>query len=365
MKTTDIFIREASKVHNYYYNYSKVSYKNNRTKITIICPIHNDFEQTPVNHLSGQNCPKCKGKIRLTTKDFIEKSIKKHGDLYNYEFINYIDSLTKVKIECKEHGIFEQNPRHHYNGVGCPKCFGTSKSNTEYFIEKSKLIHGDKYIYNKVNYLTNKIKVIITCLKHGDFVQKPINHLQGDGCVKCSGLNRLTTEEFILKANKIHSNLYNYNLVNYSNTNIKVKILCKKHGEFEQTPHSHLYGQGCPSCKRSIGESKIENLLNENKINYKLQYTFEDLRDKGLLKFDFGILDENGDLKYLIEYNGQQHYELFNLFHKSIKDFKDGQYRDKLKVDYCIKNNIPLHIIKYNECINEKINCIINDEIPI
>ncbi len=363
MKTTGKFIEEASNVHNYLYNYAKVNYKNNRTNIIIICPKHGEFLQSPTNHLSGQNCPKCKGKLKLTTEEFIKRSIKIHGNLYDYNEVNYVDCYTKVKIVCKIHGAFDQNPKHHYKGSGCPKCFGTFKSNTEEFIEKAKLIHGNKYNYGNVNYLTNKIKITITCDKHGDFIQNPLSHLQGQGCIKCSGLNKLTTEEFIKKANNIHSSLYNYDLSEYINTDNKVKILCKKHGEFLQTPHCHLEGQGCPSCKKSLGEIKIENILKKNNTNYKTQYSFEDLKFKKKLHFDFGILDDSNNLLFLLEYNGQQHYEIFDLFHKSIIDFEESKHRDQLKQDYCKKNNIPLYIIKYDENINEAINNIFEYEI--
>ena len=101
-------------------------------------------------------------------------------------------------------------------------------------------------------------------------------------------------------------------------------------------------------CKKSKGELKIENLLKENNIKYKPQYSFTDLKHKDFLKFDFGILNEDGSLSHLIEYNGKQHYIYNNYFHKTIENFNDSQLKDRLKQDYCIKNNIPLYIIRYD-----------------
>ena len=125
---------------------------------------------------------------------------------------------------------------------------------TEQFIIDAKSIHGDKYDYSLVDYINNKSKVKIICPTHGEFEQIPYSHLSGKGCPKCKGdksriLNQSNTEEFINKADKIHDNKYDYSLVEYENARTKVKIICHVHGEFEQTPASHLSGHGCPKCK--------------------------------------------------------------------------------------------------------------------
>jgi len=116
------------------------------------------------------------------------------------------------------------------------------------FINKSNIVHDDKYDYSFVNYVNSKTKVRIICLKHGEFWQTPSNHLSGHGCSKCGGRYKLTTEEFIIRSNKIHNNKYNYSEVKYFNNKTKVKIKCPNHGIFLQRPDAHLRGQGCPKC---------------------------------------------------------------------------------------------------------------------
>ncbi len=64
---------------------------------------------------------------------------------------------------------------------------------------------------------------------------------------------RLTTEEFISRARRVHGNKYDYALVEYSGSYIPVKIICPEHGEFEQKPNSHLDGHGCKTCGRLAG----------------------------------------------------------------------------------------------------------------
>ena len=115
-------------------------------------------------------------------------------------------------------------------------------SKTINFIEKAKAVHGDKYDYSKVEYVKAKEKVCIICQEHGEFWQTPNNHLRGEGCPFCYGSKKLTTEEFISKAKQIHGNKYDYSNVNYVNKYTKVCIICPEHGEFWQKPSNHLKG---------------------------------------------------------------------------------------------------------------------------
>ncbi len=167
------------------------------SKIPIICKEHGVFEQNNSNHLFGSGCPKCKvvklSIRRISNKiEFVKKAREVHNDKYNYDKVNYINSHAKVIITCPIHGDFEQTPSSHLSGSDCLKC-GIVKisislfSNKEQFIRKAKIIHGDKYSYDKVDYKHSHKKVIITCQFHGDFEQRPTNHLSGHGCFACYG----------------------------------------------------------------------------------------------------------------------------------------------------------------------------------
>lgn len=243
---TEVFINKARVVHGNVYDYSKVVYKNCKTKICIICPIHGEFWQTPQSHLFGRKCKYCSG---FTDTDiFVQKSIIKHGDIYDYSNVDYKGSVEKVNIMCKKHGLFQQSPRDHLQGCGCPKCgleknhitkrkwgyneckeeskrYSSRKefhdlspsayknsvrygwieefipikrptkfwnsSSREQFIDNSKKVHGDKYDYSKVEYVNSKTKVCIICSKHGEFWQLPSDHKRGCGCIRC-GIERGT-----------------------------------------------------------------------------------------------------------------------------------------------------------------------------
>ena len=192
---------------------------------------------------------------KVTTQDFIDRARAVHGDKYGYTFSVYLSTHTKVSIHCPEHGMFEQSPNNHLNGYGCTSCGSLTsiKSRTKkqsHFINQAIVIHGDKYDYSKVDYVNNKTKIIIICPEHGVFEQSPNCHLSGNGCPGCADTKH-TNESFIAKAREIHGDKYDYSLVNYINIMEKVSIHCPEHGMFEQTSNDHLSGAGCPGCAKS------------------------------------------------------------------------------------------------------------------
>lgn len=187
---------------------------------------------------------------------FIEKSIKKHGNKYNYSKVDYIDSLTKVRIICPTHGEFEQTPQAHVRGNGCPICANkkrgdTFRDNKEHFIEKANRIHLNKYDYSNVEFVNYETEVCIICPKHGKFWQTPQAHVsQKSGCPKCKG-RFLSKEDLLQEFKEKHGDKYDYSKVNYTKMHDKVCIICPKHGEFWQTPSKHRLGQGCPICGKN------------------------------------------------------------------------------------------------------------------
>ena len=154
-KSNDEFIGEAQLIHHNRYDYSKVKYINNKTKVCIICPDHGEFWQIPSDHLNGKGCPQCAGNVRCDKDTFVEKAKHIHNDSYDYSKVEYVNAHTKVCIICPEHGEFWQTPNNHLNGNGCPLCKNRKIGNVlrdtvEGFIEKS----------NELNEITNCLKVL-------------------------------------------------------------------------------------------------------------------------------------------------------------------------------------------------------------
>lgn len=270
-----------------------------------------------------------------TTEDFIKNSKSTHGDKYDYSESNYVNAKTKIKIICKKHGLFEQIPRTHIRGYDCPKCSGCYMDR-DYFILKSEEIHNKKYDYRYIKYTNNITKVDIVCPIHNVFQQKPKDHLLGKGCPKCGGKN-IDITDFIRKAKLIHRDKYDYSESNYINAITKLKIICKKHGSFEQIPNSHLNGKGCPNCKISKGEEEIKTLLRGKGITYIQQHKFPDCKNIRQLPFDFYLPNHNT----CIEFQGGQHIKPINYFGGEER-FRITLICDEIKNNYCIDKKINL-----------------------
>ena len=287
------------------------------------------------------------------TLNFISKSEIIHQKKYDYSLVNYINNITKVKILCSVHGVFEQTPKNHLKGCNCPKCSSYLKSgknlSQDDFIRMSKITHGNKYDYSLVEYVNNNTKVRIICLTHGIFEQKPYHHYNGHGCRKCSN-DFKSFDEFINKSNQIHDSKYNYSLVLYVDTHTKVKILCPIHGVFEQRPIHHYGGSGCPKCKNSKGETVISNFLKHKNIFFLPQKKFDDCKLICPLPFDFYLPDYN----LCIEYDGEQHFKPMIIWGGE-KEYEKLQIRDNIKTEYCKKNGIKLLRIRYNDHKIEKL----------
>ena len=278
--TKEEFIVKAKLVQDKEYDYSKVEYKGNKTKVCIICPKHGEFWIRPNDFLSGHMCGKCgietRSKKKLISQEhFIEKA-KTIFPQYDYSLVNYIGMHTKIKLICPIHGKFEIKPYHLLNGHGCKKCGQISSHNKQ----------------------------------------------------------RKTKEIFIAEAIKIHDNKYDYSKVKYINRDTNVCIICPKHGEFLQTPHHHLRGCGCPICSESSLEKEIRVFLDKLSINYIHKKTFDWLGQQHL---DFYLPEYNA----AIECQGIQHFEVVDFFGGE-KGLEKRIERDKKKKILCEKNNIFL-----------------------
>lgn len=306
-------------------------------------------------------------------QNFINKSNSLHGNKYNYSKTIYKNCYTKVTIICKDHGEFVQRPKDHIRSkglhTGCPKCgdikaaISRTKS-TEYFLEKAKESHGDKFDYSKVDYKNIHTNVKIICKKHSlEFEVTPSNFISNiHNCPECfkekNSTIRITNKEFIEECNKVHNNLYDYSKTKYCGAFEKVIIICKKHGEFYQSGDAHKNKlQGCPHCCTSNGELAVKSYLEQNNINFIQQKIFAGCAHKGLLKFDFYLPDHN----IAIEFQGRQHFEEVSYFGGK-EGFQETLLRDQIKENYCRNFFIKLICLSDISEIEQKLSKISFDK---
>ena len=248
---------------------------------------------------------------KLTKEEFILRAREVHGWKYDYSKVEYVNMITKVCIVCPEHGEFWQAPVDHLNrGHGCQNCNVKKKLTQNEIINRFKKVHGQKYNYEKVCYKNIITPVCIICSEHGEFWQTPQGHIKGNNCPKCAKANEiskkfLSQDDFIARANVIHNNKYCYEKTEYQSINKPVLITCPIHGDFLQTPHSHLKGCGCQKCRTSHLEKKIEKYLESRKIVYVYQFYPKFLMNKkSHQSLDFYLPDYH----IAIECQGAQHY---------------------------------------------------------
>lgn len=395
-KTMD-FIKELKEIYGDKYDYSKVEYINNKTKVCIICPKHGEFWQTPSHLLHGISCTKCSNNYRPTkdellmilkkkyptydfnlsnykkTKDvicvidenkcehfvsiptllkknwkrghvtstsyLIYKLREKFRDDYDYSLVKFINRETPIKLINNNTREIVEHPYYYFFQANKVVEKIKTKNTSESIIDKIKEVYGDKYDYSKVKYANPNTKITIICPIHGEFEIYPYNFLKGNGCPKCrkeeiNKISSLGIENFLQKAREVHGDKYDYSKVEYVNNRTKVCIICPTHGEFWQTPSEHLQNHGCPVCKQSKLEKAMRLFLQKNNIVFEQQKHFEWL---GLQSLDFYIPSK----KLGIECQGKQHFGLGDFgskrFNKSI-----AQERDECKRKLCEENGVKL-----------------------
>jgi len=356
MNKNETFIKKAVDIHGDKYDYSEVNYINNKFEVKIICKIHGVFKQKPVNHIYFKcGCPICAGNKKTDVNSFIKKCNDLYQNKYDYSKIDYKNMNTKIIIICPIHGEFKQTPANHLKHE-CRKCsFDKERKNFNEILIKFKKIHGDIYDYSKSQYNGMNKKISIICKKHGVFEQTPSNHMKKKGCPRCSPNSKKSYDEILNKLNRLHENKYFYEH-DMPKTSNKIKIMCKKHGEFYQTLNNHLDGHGCPFCNDSNQEKKINDFLLSNNIKVVRQKKFIDCVDKKNLPFDFFL----PELNVCIEYDGEHHFKEIEKWGGK-NSLSIIQYHDKIKNEYCLKNKISLYRISYMDNIIDRLKEIMNE----
>lgn len=339
-------------------------YKGANEKITLRCNnCGHEWKAIPRSvAISKHGCPKCgvkKARLEKAKNLFISRL-----DSSKYELIEY-KNFENVTVKCKICGNIRHTTSSNILRFGCKICSSKivgekRKLSKEEFINRAKKIHGNKYDYSKIKYIDYETPITIICPIHGEFQQSPSKHLSGHNCPKCMGKN-WTVDDFIKESKQIHGDKYDYSKVKFdidSRSSTKVEIICPEHGSFWQLPYVHCKnGCGCPECRQSHGERLVASILKTNNIEYITQFPIENPYEGRNFKLDFYIFYNKN--KYVIEYNGRQHYEPVDVFGGQ-KAFEEQLLRDSSLRKYCKENNWKLLEIPFYNTEEEIINSIQN-----
>ena len=190
------FIVKAKAAHSSgtAYDYSKVVYENNRSRVEIICPKHGSFSQTAARHLAGADCPQCTRNKKYSAAEFFTEACRRHNNRYDYAESVFVSGNSELSILCKQHGLkFQQKAfLHLYGKHGCMECAREGRSTLHkiacgVLIDRASEVHDGKYSYPPEFTAGTADKIEVTCPKHGPFDVQIGNHIyQKSGCPSCA-----------------------------------------------------------------------------------------------------------------------------------------------------------------------------------
>jgi hypothetical protein len=332
--TKEDFLIRARESHGYKYNYPNLSEKILSTDDIDIEYNGIIYKQKVVKHILLGRCPE-KNTPTKTTDQFISEARLIWSDKYDYSLVEYKGALKKVKIIYKG-VIFDQVAVSHLKGQCCEK-----NLNQENFILKSKEKHGNRYDYSLVEFKNGNLPVLIG-YKGVYYTQKPYYHLSGNRPENIKLAIKKTNRQFINESNQVHDFKYNYDKVDYISNQTKVIITCPIHGDFQQRPLSHIQGNGCPNCNESRGEKEIAKYLDKNEISYYRQHKFLECKNVFQLPFDFYLpkyriaIEFDGKQHYepMEFFGGVESYNRLKINDKIKSDYCEDNYIDLVRIRY-------------------------------
>ena len=349
-KTTEQFSEELKIVNPEITLLGK--YVGSLTKIEVKHSCGYEWKAVSNSLLRGIYCPKCSGKIKKTTKQFI-KELK----IINPEITvigKYINSMTKIKIQHTCGNKWEAIPNNLLNGNSCPKCskIKTSKKRaktTKQFIEELKGVNSEITVIG--NYINSQTKIEV---KHScGYEWKAVSNslLRGIYCPKCSGKIKKTTKQFIEELKMVNPEITVIGEYINSRTKIEVKHSCGY--EWEAIPIKLRQGTSCPRCNEPKGEKFLSKVLKSNNIPFVSQFNLvKNPKTNYWLRSDFAILNKEKEPILIIEYDGEQHFKSVDYFGGE-EALKATKYRDSIKDEYCKENNIPFLRFNYKQSEND------------
>lgn len=341
-KTHEQFVQELKEINPYIELLEEYQY----ALEPILCRCKKDgyiWKIRPADLLKGKGCPKCAGNVKKTHQEFVDEMKGVNPDI---EILSeYKTAKTRISCRCKIDGhIWDATANNLLRGYGCPVCGKTMKMNHEEFIERLSIINPDIEVLG--TYVNSKTPILCRCKIDGnEWEGIPSALLAGRKCMVCAGKIKKTHEQFLEELYLVNPNIIV--LGEYINYDTPILCKCKIDGnEWCASPNNLLSYKGCPRCKKSQGERRIENYLIANNIKYETYAKFPNLVGVGNkpLSYDFYITNFN----MLIEVQGRQHRMPIDIFGGE-EAFQIQQEHDRRKREYAKSNGIELLEIWYDE----------------
>nr|DAU16926.1 MAG TPA: restriction enzyme [Caudoviricetes sp.] len=328
-------------------------YVNNNKVLKLLClNCGNIFEKSLNKFKEGQSCPICKKNNKnKNTFLYIKYYMSQYG--YIIESNEYCDAHEKLKLICPDGHHIEMNWNNFKNGKRCKECDNKKRRLTTKEVYERMKKEGHELLSE---YKNSKTELQIKCPNGHIYPQTYDYFVNNIRCPICKEKEIKNKEQHKYKWVKNTINSVGYELLtkNYTNNRQPLDIKCDKGHVYTSNFDNFQQGHRCIICNSSNGNKKVENILKKLKINYIVEYKFENCKFKRQLPFDFYLPDYN----LCIEYDGVQHFEIVKHF-GGFDDFITRKIKDTIKNVYCNENNIKLIRIPYWDFDNIE-NIIIN-----
>jgi len=289
----------------------------------------------------------------MNTEQFIVNAKLIHGDKYDYSKVTYVNNCSKVEIICPKHGSFWQTPQSHVkNKSECKLCsIQTIKvdmaNKFDSFKKEFKRLYPEHDLIEPKSFLEN-LKFTFVCSKHGKFVSTANLILNKWQCPICNGGK--IPEHFQSTLNNMYPN-YNYSNAVYNNRDSNIDVVCSKHGKFSVHFRRHLRGLvGCQGCKNEkfkpiIKERTLNDRRNVEEISRKKQFEILFGDSFKYLKYEKGVLT------YECKKHGLKSGRWCNISKgKACKECAIDRYKDNYKLSFeeFILKSKTIHGDKYD-----------------
>lgn len=276
--------------------------------------------------------------------EFKEKAGNEYTVLSEYKGMR---SYVLIKHILCGHEYMVQ-PNNFMRGSRCAKCANNLKKTHEEFVLDMKEKCGSEYeLLSKYESARKNILVKHVPCGH-EYMVQPYNLLRGNGCAKCAKNVNKTHEAFSEQVKVLGSGDYQ-TVTEYKSrrTSITMEHITCGH-QYDVKPSEFLRGRRCPKCNSSKGELMVESVLREMNVSFVSQLKFSECKNIRILSFDFGVQDKDGNIVFLIEYDGKQHFEE-NHFFGGRKEFIQRVRNDRIKSNFSKAQGIPLLRISYKQ----------------
>jgi hypothetical protein len=302
-------------------------------KIEVSCQNGHTWFGKPKTMIDNQSvCQKCHKKSVHSTKQRFEKLCKeKKWEIQS----DYTYATNEVTLKCENNHIWSGKPKNMlFGGNGCVQC--KRKQLEDHLVEQA--ISRGYVIITELSEI--KDRMIVKCKNQHLWDVSAANFKRGSDCPKCPSLQQKRGEQLFLDKAKETNYIP---LEPYQKNNEKVKIMCPVGHIWRITPSDFKQGYGCPHCQNSKGAIKIKDYLMEHHISFIPEWRDHQCIYKRTMPYDFYL----PELNVAIEYQGRQHTEFVDVFHRDLDGFNEQLKKDTLKKQYCLDNGIHFLEISY------------------